>query len=246
VKLGHREFLEVGVEHDATLQRRVKVWLRDRLRKYAPLLFREVSNFHHTEDRRILETVILQHLIDDPQVKRVLFVGCEWYTKPYEPMLRFKEYWTLDVDPDKRRFGATHHICDTLANLDRHFPPGFFDAIICNGVFMKTAMEKRDEAELAFKVCRNSLQDGGWFILGWNDIDWLRPYPPSESDELANFELTVFPPMGVTEYLTDTAVRHTYTFYRKPVGASADRAVGARLLVQAPIDRHEAIGARLP
>lgn len=237
---------EVRVQRPPTLRRRAKVWLRDYLRKHAPLLFRKVSNFHHTEDRRILETVILAHLLDDPQVGRILFVGCEWYTKPYERMMRSKEYWTLDVDPDKRRFGATRHVCDTLANLDRHFPPGFFDAIVCNGVFMKTAIEKREEAELSFNVCRRCLREGGWFVLGWNDIDWLRPYPPSESGELAHFDLTVFPPMGVTEYLTDTAVRHTYTFFRKPAGASAGRVAGIRPFVQPAIDSHQPVGARLP
>jgi hypothetical protein len=242
----HRLISEVRVQQPPTLRRRAKVWVRDYVRKHAPVLFREVSNFHHTEDRRILETVILAHLLADPQVKRILFVGCEWYTKPYERMMRSKEYWTLDVDPEKRRFGATRHVCDTLVNLDRHFPPGFFDAIVCNGVFMKTAIEERDEAEHSFKVCRRSLRDGGWFVLGWNDIDWLRPYPPSESDELANLELTEFPPMGVKEYLTDTAVRHTYTFYRKPVDVSADRFSGTGPFVQPAIDSHQPIGARLP
>jgi hypothetical protein len=237
---------EVRVQQPPTLLRPVKVWLRDYMRRHAPLLLREISNFHHTEDRRILETVILAHLLADPQVQRILFVGCEWYTKPYERMMRSKEYWTLEVDPDKRRFGARLHVCDTLVNLDRHCPPGFFDAIVCNGVFMKTAIEDRDEAEHSFKVCRRCLRDGGWFILGWNDIDWLRPYPPSESDELANLELTVFPPMGVKEYLTDTTVRHTYTFYRKPAGVLADHIAGFEPLIQPAIDGHEPIGPRLP
>src|ERR1700756_174591 len=38
----------------------------------------------HTEDRRVLEQVIFPHFLALPGVDRVLFVGCDWYTKHYE------------------------------------------------------------------------------------------------------------------------------------------------------------------
>jgi SAM-dependent methyltransferase len=189
---------------------------RDFLRAHAPSLVRYISAFHLTEDRRLLETVILTHLRDNPAVKRILFIGCEWYTKPYESQFRSKEYWTLEIDPNKRGFGARRHVVDALRNLERHTPADYFDAIVCNGVFMKTAIETREEAEPSFDACWRCLRSGGWFVLGWNDTEELRPYPPSESPALAAFTRAPFPPLGASEHRTDTSYRHTYTFYRKP------------------------------
>jgi hypothetical protein len=190
--------------------------MRDFLRKRAPMLARRLGTYHLMEDRKLLESVILANLRDDPAMSRLLFVGCEWYTKPYEALFEAKEYWTLEIDPDKRRYGARRHVTDTLRNLERHVPTDYFDAIVCNGVFMKTAMETREEAEPSFEACRRCLRRGGWFILGWNDTDELRPYSPHESSALAAFDVTAFPPLGKSELLTSTSYRHTYTFYTKP------------------------------
>jgi hypothetical protein len=190
--------------------------VRDFLRARAPFLARHIGTFHLSEDRKLLESVILTYLRDDPAIKRILFVGCEWYTKPYESLFRSMEYWTLEIDPGKRRYGARHHVVDALKNLERHAPAEYFDAIVCNGVFMKTAIETREEAEPSFEACRHCLRSGGWFILGWNDTHELRPYPPGESPSLAAFTRSVFPPLGVSEHRTETSYRHTYTFFTKP------------------------------
>lgn len=190
--------------------------VRDFLRARAPLLARHIGTFHLSEDRKLLESVILTYLRDDSAIKRILFIGCEWYTKSYESLFRSTEYWTLEIDPAKRRYGARRHIVDALKNLERHAPAEYFDAIVCNGVFMKTAIETREEAEPSFEACRHCLRSGGWFVLGWNDTDELRPYPPSESASLAALTRSAFPPLGVSEHRTDTSYRHTYTFFTKP------------------------------
>lgn len=190
--------------------------IRRFLQQYAPVLSRAVSDFHRQPDRTLLETVILAELARDPQVERILFVGCDWYTQPYRRLFRAKSYWTLDIDPDKRRFGAARHLTDSLRNLRDHAPAGHFDAIVCNGVFMTTAIETFEEAEPSFEACLDCLRPGGWFVLGWNDTDALRPYPPSESPMLRRFARAEFPGIGAHEILTPTEYRHTYTFYRRP------------------------------
>ena len=83
--------------------------LRAVLRRHAPNLLRMVSDFHRQPDRTLLETAILAKLAREADVARVLFVGCDWYTKFYHRMFRDKTYWTLDIDPEKRRFGAARH-----------------------------------------------------------------------------------------------------------------------------------------
>lgn len=194
----------------------VRRTIRDTLRRYSPVLASRFSSFRLTEDRRLLERVILPYLSDDPSTGRLLFVGCDWYTKPYERLFADAEYWTLDIDASKRCYGARRHIADCLRNLERYVPPGYFDAIVCNGVFMRTAIETRDEAEPSFAACSAALKSGGWFILGWNDTVELRPYPPSESEELAKFAPAAFPPLGSIQVITDTSYRHTFTFFKKP------------------------------
>lgn len=189
---------------------------RDFIRRRAPSLARRLGSFHKAEDRVLLEEVILPYFVKSGEVKRVLFVGCEWYTKHYESLFDAKEYWTLEIDPDKRPFGARRHIVDRLVNLGRHVSSDYFDAIVCNGVFMRTAIETREEAEPSFAACRDALRQGGWFVLGWNDTDELRPYPPSESSTLATFAPATFAPLNASEHRTDTSYRHTYTFFRKP------------------------------
>jgi SAM-dependent methyltransferase len=208
--------MTTGLRSPRTARVGASALIRQFLQRHAPVLSRAVSDFHRQPDRMLLETVILAELARDPGVERILFVGCDWYTQPYRRMFRNKTYWTLDIDPDKRRFGAARHLTDRLRNLRDHVPAGFFDAIVCNGVFMKTAIETFEEAEPSFEACLDCLGPGGWFVLGWNDTDALRPYPPSESPMLRRFDPVEFPGIDAHEILTPTGYRHTYTFFRRP------------------------------
>ncbi|HEY6824557.1 MAG TPA: hypothetical protein VI195_08955, partial [Steroidobacteraceae bacterium] len=89
-----------------------------------------------TEDRRVLEQIIFPYLASLADVRRVLFVGCDWYTRHYEPVFfPARTFWTIDPAPRARRFAGRQHIVDALENLPRHFDPDYFDLIICNGVY---------------------------------------------------------------------------------------------------------------
>jgi len=202
--------------HVTELIKMVKVPVCRLIQTRLPSLARHIDPFHRVEDRRLLVEVIFPYLVADQSIRRILFVGCDWYTKPYEKDFRSKEYWTLEIDPQKRKYGAKRHIVDSLWNLPRHVTPGYFDAIICNGVFMITAIETREAAEPAFLACHICLRSGGLFVLGWNDTAELRPYPPEESETLAKFEPFVFPPLSTERHLTNTAYRHVFSFFVKP------------------------------
>ena len=52
-----------------------------------------------TPDRLVLDRVILPALAADPEYRRVIFVGCDWYTQHYEGMFAGRDYWTIDMDP---------------------------------------------------------------------------------------------------------------------------------------------------
>lgn len=167
-----------------------------------------------SEDRRVLEQTILPGLVAQAGVKNVLFAGCGWYTRGYRRFFDEDHYWTIDIDPEKERYGARRHIVDSLANLNRHFSPGELDAIICNGVF-GWGLDAKDDVEKAFEACHACLRDEGIFILGWNDIPERRPFPLSECEALEMFRPCALPPLETSTLATATDLRHMYNFYRK-------------------------------
>jgi SAM-dependent methyltransferase len=167
-----------------------------------------------TDDRRVLEQIIFPHYLALPETQRILFVGCDWYTKHYaRAFFHGRDFHTIDVSPKARKFGAKKHIVGSLSRLDEHFAEGHFDIILCNGVY-GFGLDGVAECELAFDRCWGCLREGGYFILGWDDIPARTPVPLEGIAALNRFERD---PMGSGSwrYETDTPYRHTYDFYRK-------------------------------
>ena len=127
-----------------------------------------------TYDRQVLENKILPFFIDSNEADKILFVGCDWYTKHYSKQFPNKEYWTIDPNPKQKKYATTNHIVDGLENLHNYFENDYFDLIICNGVF-GWGLYTRDLGEKAFGDCLLCIKRGGYFVLGWNDIEELRP-----------------------------------------------------------------------
>ncbi|HEY3258519.1 MAG TPA: class I SAM-dependent methyltransferase [Gemmatimonadaceae bacterium] len=168
-----------------------------------------------TEDRRVLEQIIFPDLLADPAIGAALFVGCDWYTKQYERLFSPKvDYWTIDPDPARRKFGAKQHVIAPLEEVERHFPTARFDLIICNGVY-GWGLDGRAASESAFAQCHACLRTGGLFMLGWDDLPARTPVPLEELASLRLFAPSRFPALDSWRYLTDTPYRHTYAFYRK-------------------------------
>lgn len=168
-----------------------------------------------SQDRRILEQVVIPELVDRDDLSRILFVGSDWYTSHYERLFEGKDYWTLDRDRRKRRHGARQHVVDSLENLGRHFPPGSLDAILCNGVF-GWGLDRPGEAEAAFDACWTALRPGGFLVFGWNDRPENRPFPPYEIEALRRFEKAPFEPLGSWRYRVADDSRHTFDFLKRP------------------------------
>ena len=87
-----------------------------------------------THDRYLLEEVIFPELRSRDDIQNILFVGCEKYTAHYPAAFADRSFVTIDIDPFKARYGADRHVVDSITNLEAHFPPGAFDAVIFNGV----------------------------------------------------------------------------------------------------------------
>jgi SAM-dependent methyltransferase len=169
-----------------------------------------------TEDRRVLEKVIFAHYSTLADVRTVLFVGCESYTKHYERCFLGHNYWTIDADPGRRRFGGKQHVIGRLEQLRQHFPAGFFDLIVCNGVY-GWGLNRAEDCETALRECHACLADDGHLVFGWNDIPRWDPAPLASIQGFSRFAEYVVPTLG-SKYRTETAYRHTYRFLQKTRG----------------------------
>ncbi len=168
-----------------------------------------------TEDRRVFEQVVMPYFAERPEFGRVLFVGCDWYTAHYGRIFAGREYWTLEKDLGRRKFGSERHITDALQNLLAHVKPGFFDLVLCNGV-LGWGLNDPEEAERSFEACRLALRPGGVLVLGWNDVPEKRVLALAESSSLRRFAPFILPPLGASSHVTVTANRHTFSIFVRP------------------------------
>ncbi len=174
-----------------------------------------IPSYLRTEDRRVLEQVIFPYFLHADEYRNVLFVGVHWFTQGYNRTFESrKSFTTIDILPDLAPFGGKRHIVDGLQNIGAHFPPGALDLILCNGIF-GWGLNERADVEQGFAACHRTLRTGGVLVVGWNDIPERRPFPIEECKSLSQFKPFVFPPLGASRYLTDTAYRHIFDFHVK-------------------------------
>ena len=170
----------------------------------------------HTEDRRILEQVILPEYARRPEISRILFVGCAAYTQQYEQFFPGREYWTIDPVARRRQYGSSRHIVDTLQNLRHHFAPDYFDLIVCNGV-LGWGLNTPADADAALAACYSHLRTGGELLVGWNDISPRNKVAPVDIPALRRFEARPFGSAQRTRWKVEAANRHVFDFYRRPM-----------------------------
>lgn len=184
--------------------------------RHAELLIRRFAGPRtRLSDRDILERLIFPFVLAHLDPGRILDVGREGpHQVFYNAFFRGRELWTLDRDPERRRFGARRHVCCDVADVERHFPDGFFDLIVMNGVF-GWGLDSPADIERAFEGCRSVLRPGGVLVLGWNDSPGLVPVPLGEIEALRRFAPVVFPPLGSATCRAATC-DHVYSFFTRP------------------------------
>jgi SAM-dependent methyltransferase len=170
----------------------------------------------HTEDRRVLEQVILPSYAGRTDIERTLFVGCAAYTQQYGELFRGREYWTIDPSARRRRYGSQRHIVDRLENLGNYVQAEYFDLIVCNGV-LGWGLNLLDDADAAFTACHRHLRVDGELLLGWNDIPPRNRVLPEDVPALGRFEPLSFGPLHTARLKVDAPHRHVFDFYRKPL-----------------------------
>lgn len=169
----------------------------------------------HTPGRKTFEQVILPYFRNAAEFHRILFVGCDWYTRGYQKVFASKDYWTLEIDPDHARFGAHQHIVDSVTHLQQHFAPERFDVIFFNGVF-GWGLNDPDAIEQAFDACYRTLRPQGVLVFGWNDTPEHRPVALQSIASLRQFSAATFPPLqSVQGLVAESEMRQMYDFFVK-------------------------------
>ena len=177
------------------------------------------------DDRRVLEQVVFRELIVSGKCRKVLFVGCEFYTKWYPRVFEFFTdilFATVEPEPSRARFGSKNHhtvgTMETLADSPGH--RSSYDLVILNGIF-GFGMDTPEEKTKAFETAYELLKPGGKFLVGYNDIDRLMDqtvlrdkcqYDFDLVDE-SKFEKSVIPGMEHSDYLTTNLNRHRYVCF---------------------------------
>ncbi len=197
-------------------RKRLRRWLGARTRPAR----RRLGLIPRPHDRYILEEVIFPELRSRPDVRTILFVGCDAYTEHYPDLFDDRDFITLDIDPSKEQYGARRHITDSLLNVESHVPSKSLDAVICNGVFGWGLNEAAD-IDGAAAACFRSLRVNGIFIVGWDDVAPWRPPPLDDLEAFRLFSPFVLPPFSQPVYPTFTDLRHVYSFYRRPSDADS-------------------------
>ncbi|MBK5254711.1 MAG: hypothetical protein JJE39_01620 [Vicinamibacteria bacterium] len=171
---------------------------------------------HRAKDRRLLDEEILPRLAENDRYARVLFVGCDWYTEHVSDLFesRGREYATLEIDPARARHGARRHIVGSLADLERSFPAGSLDLIVCNGV-IGWGLNEPVQIERSIEACARALSEGGVLLLGWDDVPEKLPIPIEEIHALEALRPTTPAGLGEPVIKTHTYTNHTFGFFVK-------------------------------
>jgi SAM-dependent methyltransferase len=166
-----------------------------------------------SEDLRILEQVIFGYYAAHAPTHSLLLVGGRSHTQRYErSYFAGRDFWTLGPREHARRSGARQHVVAPLEQLGDFFPEGYFDLIVCNGIYGH-GLDSPEQCEAAFGHCYTRLRPGGHLVLGWDDVPARTPVALENVRSLRGFRKLIFPPLGTSRYLTDTAYRHTFDFY---------------------------------
>jgi len=120
-------------------------------------------------DRVILDRKIIPMLIDRG-AKRVLSIGVAYYNAHHPALFakRGVELWTIDIDPQKARWGSPgRHVTGNALDLPRHLPSQSFDAVIFNGV-LGDGIDDESSVNRVLTAIAAILKPRGLLVVGWN------------------------------------------------------------------------------
>ena len=162
-------------------------WLKDlvpkRLHRFVLIKFIGINREYDVMLRQNPERLFLSNEVMPwvaANCRKVLFVGTSSYTYQYERLFDDDpdRYFTIDHLASLRVWGSKHHVVAPFQEVDRHFPPDFFDAVVANGILFYRlpnddhGIAGTDESMDALsRAIARVLKPGGLVVFGWNGQD---------------------------------------------------------------------------
>jgi SAM-dependent methyltransferase len=171
-------------------------------------------------DRHVLERRIFPWLLAAPDYRRILFVGCAWYTLHYPRLFSAREFWTMECDPLLARFGGRRHVVDSCVRVGSHFAAESLDVVVCNGVY-GFGLDDAAALDDSLRGFHDVLRPGGLLLFGWNNVDAHDPLRLAERNCFAGFRHVRAGPLGAGRCEIPGRNRHTFEFLERLPRAAA-------------------------
>ena len=173
------------------------------------------ETFADIPDRKVLHDVILPGLAAKSSVKSLLDIGCEWYNLHHQRVFSKQEYTTIDIEDDRKSFGARQHVTGSVLELDKYFETDKFDLLIANGIIGHGVTKKTDVVEMAKQIA-HVIKPGGYVLIGWNDRgNGLPEISPDQVIQEAGFIPSELPGLSTSKYLAYEESQHWFELYQK-------------------------------
>ena len=166
------------------------------------------------DNRHVLEKSVFPFFIEQSEFKRVLFVGCHWYTWHYKTIFASKEFWTIEINPKRARYGSSRHIVDSIENIQQYFEPSSLDLVMMLGV-IGWGLDDPQAIEQSLAAVHAVLRKEGVLMLGSDEVPEHTPVNLAESTTLRSMAQYHFPPLNTSSYRCAGDLNHTFTFFRK-------------------------------
>ena len=171
-----------------------------------------------TLDRSFLEKKVFKYLntLPNNQKSKLLFIGVEYYTRHYYSKLNF-DVTTIDIDPDKKKYGNRHkHIVGSATEINSFFPKNYFNVIVANGL-LGYGMNGKLEFDKMLSQCHETLVKNGILVLGYNQTPRHLNF---DLTDCMNYKLfTDFIPdidsVKTSNIMVNSKNNHTFIFLKK-------------------------------
>lgn len=178
-----------------------------------------LETFSQIPDRQVFHEEILPTLADMPDIQSVLDLGCEWFNLHHRRVFQHHRYATMDIVPEKARFGARRHVVGSALELDQHFQTEEFDLVIANGLLGWGVNSARDVETFSTQVAY-ALRPGGILLVGWNDNESNRPeLMPRDAFAGQTFSPWPLPTRQLDRFVANPESGHTFEFFQKAAGS---------------------------
>lgn len=174
-----------------------------------------LERFANIPDRKILNDLLLPGLADKDSISSILDIGCEWYNLHHQRAFSKHDYTTIDIEEDRKAFGAKTHVTGSVLELDQHFGKGQFDLVIANGI-IGHGVTKKEDVETMAQQLSHAVKPGGFVLIGWNDRGNGTPETtPEEALTAAGFSPSKLPFFPDHRHLATKETLHWFELYER-------------------------------